>query len=88
MNRLSSGQHSCIMAQYIHYDDDSEEALATFYGLQSLTSIYKSIDKSPINKVCGFSIGCYANVINNCNVLDKEQRALGLSKEFQEGTSS
>jgi hypothetical protein len=25
-------------------------------------------------------------IINNCQALDKEQRALGLSKDFQEGT--
>eukprot|EP00959_Pyramimonas_sp_CCMP1952_P041070 858556-Pyramimonas_sp.AAC.2 len=30
-------------------------------------------------------IGCQANVINNCHSLDKEQRAFGLSKDFQEG---
>eukprot|EP00798_Chlamydomonas_sp_ICE-L_P028196 gene28196-31292_t len=30
-------------------------------------------------------LGCHINVINNCQTLDKESRALGLSKEFKEG---
>ncbi|KAK9814268.1 hypothetical protein WJX72_003136 [[Myrmecia] bisecta] len=31
------------------------------------------------------NLGCHINVINNCQTLDKETRALGLPKDFQEG---
>lgn len=30
-------------------------------------------------------LGCHINVINNCQALDKETRAMGLAKGFQEG---
>lgn len=31
-------------------------------------------------------LGVYVNVINNCQMLDKNTQAFGLSKDFQEGT--
>lgn len=31
------------------------------------------------------SLGCYLNIINNCQTLDKETRATGLAKDMQEG---
>ena len=30
-------------------------------------------------------LGCHINIINNCQTLDKETKALGLSKDFQVG---